>query len=393
VPQVSPEVLRWARETAGFTLDEAALKLSINDAHGLAAADRLALFEAGGEVPPRPLLLKMSKQYRRPLLTFYMAAPPRPAPKGEDFRTLPEEFAARDVALVDALLREVRARQEMVRALLEAEDEASQLAFVGSARVADGAENVANAIAKTLGFDLQQFRRGNARTGRGFTYLRRRAEAAGVFVLLIGNLGSYHSALDVELFRGFAVADRIAPFIVINDQDSEQAWSFTLLHELAHLWLGQTGVSGAKPGTTVEVFCNDVAGRILLPAADVANEQALVGASRAAVVSRIDQIAEANQVSHSMVAYKLFRQGVITTDMWANVTTFYRQQWVRSRAAERDARDDESGPNYYTVKKHRLGDRLLALSRRMLAEGALSPTKAAAILGVRPNVVYPLMAA
>ncbi|MFY1080099.1 ImmA/IrrE family metallo-endopeptidase, partial [Escherichia coli] len=78
-----------------------------------------------------------------------------------------------------------------------------------------------------------------------------------------GNLGSHHSALNVELFRGFALSDKVAPFVVINDQDSEQAWSFTLLHELAHIWLGQTGVSGGRPTSVIETFCNDVAGRIL----------------------------------------------------------------------------------------------------------------------------------
>src|SRR3546814_16138482 len=64
------------------------------------------------------------------------------------------------------------------------------------------------------------------------------------YVLLIGNLGSHHSAIDIDAFRGFALADPIAPFVVINDRDAKTAWSFTLLHEVAHLWIGATGVSG-----------------------------------------------------------------------------------------------------------------------------------------------------
>ena len=85
-----------------------------------------------------------------------------------------------------------------------------------------------------------------------FSLLRSRTEDAGVFVLLKGDLGSYHTAIPVDVFRGFAIADDVAPFVVINDQDSTPAWSFTLLHELVHLLLGQTGISGANPGTGTE---------------------------------------------------------------------------------------------------------------------------------------------
>ncbi len=103
---------------------------------------------------------------------------------------------------------------------------------------------------KVLGVDFSQFRSrtsqgNNAETGK-FELLRKKPEAAGVFVLLIGNLGNYLTTIDLEMFRGFALADEVAPFVIINDQDAKTAWSFTLLHELVHLWLGQTGVSGAR---------------------------------------------------------------------------------------------------------------------------------------------------
>ncbi|MCW0001790.1 XRE family transcriptional regulator [Pararhizobium sp. YC-54] len=392
MPKVNPSILRWARETAGFNLEDAAEKIGLGEARGVAGSDRLAMLEAGDGEPTRPMLVKMAAQYRRPLLTFYLAEPPAVAARGEDFRTLPVEFAQRDAALVDTLLREVRARQEMVRAVLELEDEATELDFVGSFDKRQGPDALGTSIQTRLAFDLQTFRHGSGRgTLKGFAYLRERAEAAGVFVLLIGNLGSHHSTLNVELFRGFAFADSVAPFVVINDQDSEQAWSFTLLHELAHIWLGQTGVSAGRPASEIETFCNDVAGRILLPAAEIARERPLLDASQEQVIARISAIADARQVSHSMVAYKLYRGGIIGQEMWSTVTALFRQQWLRNRAAQRDrARENEGGPSYYTVRRHKLGNRLIELSKRMLAEGALSPSKAAAILGVKASNVYSL---
>jgi hypothetical protein len=82
---IQPTILVWARETTGLSLDDAARALTINPAFGKTGAERLAAMEAGSEEPTRPMLLRMSKVYRRPLLAFYLAAPPRklPNPSGE----------------------------------------------------------------------------------------------------------------------------------------------------------------------------------------------------------------------------------------------------------------------------------------------------------------------
>jgi len=123
MPTVNPDILKWARETAALTLEDAAAKLNIGEARGVPAETRLAAYEAGEREPSRPLLVRMAKQYRRPLLTFYMSQAPRLGERGQDFRTLPPEHSTAQDALVDALIRDVRARQQMVRAALEDEEE------------------------------------------------------------------------------------------------------------------------------------------------------------------------------------------------------------------------------------------------------------------------------
>jgi Zn-dependent peptidase ImmA (M78 family)/transcriptional regulator with XRE-family HTH domain len=394
---VNPEILRWAREAAHLTLEDAADELGLATARGIAGPDRLAALEAGEEEPTRPLLVRMARQYRRPLLTFYLSAPPRQGERGQDFRTLPSEHSRRDDALVDALIRDVRARQAMVRALLEAEDEAAPLPFVGSVLMPRGVQAVADAINRTLGLDIAHFRCGDPNNNRaskkGFDYLRDRAEKAGIYVLLIGNLGSYHTNFDVEIFRGFALADPIAPFVVINDRDAKTAWSFTLLHELAHIWLGQTGVSGENAASAIEQFCNDVAGRILLPDQELSGEARLRDASFETIVARVNEIADQRNVSCSLVAYKLYRQNVIDKRIWDQLHTFFRHQWIQNRLANRSKdQEHDGGPDYYVVRRHRIGARLIGLTSRMLTEGVLVPTKAAKILGVKPSSVYRLVA-
>ncbi|WP_375764546.1 ImmA/IrrE family metallo-endopeptidase [Bradyrhizobium sp. Pha-3] len=393
MPSVNPDILKWARETAGLSIEDAAAKLDIGEARGVTGEDRLAAYESGEYEPSRPLLVRMAKQYRRPLLTFYMSEPPKVGERGEDFRTLPPEHSSAQDALVDALIRDVRARQQIVRAALEDQDEAVRLPFVASMTMRQGVEAVLQSIKETLDLDLERYRGTNRQSG-GFAYLRERAEKAGIYVLLIGNLGSHHTNLDVETFRGFALADDIAPFIVINDQDAVTAWAFTLLHELCHVWLGASGVSGATAGTAVEQFCNDVAGRFFLPASEINRLADLRGASFDTVIARINDFAEQRHISRSMVAYKLLREGIIERDLWSRLTALYRNQWKASRATERERnREREGGPNYYVVRRHRLGEALVTFAGRMMTERTMSPSKAAKVLGVKPTNVYSIVGA
>jgi Zn-dependent peptidase ImmA (M78 family)/transcriptional regulator with XRE-family HTH domain len=378
--RINPEILVWARETAGLTPDEAVKRLGIRDARGVAAADRLAALEAGKEVPTRPMLLKMAKQYRRPLLTFYMSAPPRKGERGRDFRTLPERHSDAAEALLDALIRDVRARQSMVRALLEDEEETKSLPYVASMSMSDGVAAVVASIRETL--RNKPLRSTNQES---FSVLRASAEAAGIFVLLIGNLGSHHTAIDVETFRGFALADEIAPFVVINDQDAPIAWSFTLLHELAHIWLGETGVSGDSADTAIEQFCNMVASEFLLPSEELAEIRVDLTTDLETVKARITDFAEERLLSSSMVAYRLYKMGKIERETWSRLASFFRQKWLHARAERRErAREREGGPSYYVVRRHRLGTALIGLVQRTMAEGVLAPSKAGKILGVKP---------
>ena len=389
---VNPDILVWARETAGLTPADAVKKLGISDAHGVDAVSRLAALESGEAEPTRPMLAKMAEKYRRPLLAFYLSAPPRKGDRGADFRMLRgEERDQETEALVDALARNVRARQGMVRAALEEEDEAEPLAFVGSMKIADGQAAVLESLRGLLGVCLQEYR-GQPDAGSAFNLLRRRAGAAGVFVLLKGDLGNYRSALEVEAFRGVSLADEVAPFVVINDRDSRAAWSFTLLHELVHLLLGQSGISGERAGNEVEMFCNGAAGEFLLPSPEVEGAGIGDGMPIEEAVGRIAEFAKARKVSHSMVAYKAYHAGMIGGDYFALLAARFRSQWRSDRARRRDEEGTEGGPSYYVVKRHRIGDDLMSLVRRMMGAGALTTLKAAHILDARPGNVRQLLA-
>ena len=193
MPQVNPDILRWARETAGLTLEDAVAKLSIKDARGTAAISRLRALEIGETSPTRAMLSKMAKQYRRPLLTFYLAQPPRRGNWGRDFRAPGADRSRREEALLDALVRNVQARQGLLRsAMLDDDDDIVPLSFVGSAAIDTPADRLVVSIRDTLALQLSDFR-AERNSDAAFRLLRSHAEQAGVFVLVLGDLGSYHT--------------------------------------------------------------------------------------------------------------------------------------------------------------------------------------------------------
>ena len=279
----------------------------------------------------------------------------------------------------------------MIRAALEDEEDATPLGFVGSKRMSDGIDAVLASIREALNLPLSDFRRAPSPEA-AFALLRLAAENSGVFVLLIGNLGSHHTAINLELFRGFALSDDLAPLVVINDADSRAAWSFTLVHELTHLWLGQTGVSGGRAEAGIERFCNDVAGEFLLPAEELRELALDRAAGLQAAEVQISEFARQLNLSSSLVAYRLRQAGVIDQRTWTSLSRSFREHWLRQRAERRrQSRVEKGGPSFYVVRRHRVGRALLHFAARMLAAGALTTTKAGKVLGVKPKQVQALL--
>lgn len=394
--QINHRMLSWARETAGLSVEDAAVKLGLTDTARSTAAEKLRQAENGARPVSRGTLEKAAALYRRPLVTFYLPQPPARGERGEDFRTLVGAPSPRADAMLDALIRDVRARQQLLREALIEDEDAKPLDFVACCQMADGAKEVAAQIRATLHVGIAEQKK-TRDCAALFTLLRAAAERAGIFVLLVGDLGSHHSDIGEDVFRGFALADDVAPFVVINDNDATPARSFTLVHELAHIWIGATGVSGPLRGTpsnAVERFCNEVAGEFLLPPEALENVAAAktVDFDLDLALSLTADISRTWSVSQSVVAYRFLLNGWIDDRVAAQMFRVFADRWREERKRAREAREpDETGPGYYIVRRSRLGSGLLDTVRRALREGVLTHTKAARILGVAPTSVDQLL--
>ena len=391
MPSVVPQIMVWARETAGLTQEQAAKKLGLHSSQKSSATDKLTAIELGHKEPTRTQLVKMAEVYRRPLLIFYLSKPPKPGARAVDFRTLPEIPASSDEAVLDALVRDVRSRQSMVRAVLEDEDEDQPLSFVGSHQPQDGRDAILQSLYSVIGQDRTTYR-DQPNVAAAFDLIRKGAERSGIFVMLKADLGNYLTAIDTSTFRGFSIADDVAPFVVINDQDAKSAWSFTLLHETVHLLLGQTAFSVSYSDSEIEQFCDDIAGDFLLDTHELSQLSAGDNRDLDSVAEGIRLFASTRKLSRTMVAYRAYRASLIDQSTYNNLAALYRQEWRSERDRTRaQARERDGGPSYYTVTRYKLGGGIIGLVRRMMATDALSTSKAARILGVKARQVRPLL--
>ena len=388
---VKPEILVWARETAALDLDEAARKI-YSSSKSSSAVDKMRQLERGERQLTQRQLSKLAKAYHQPQLVFYLEQPPGDWDWGADFRTAPADgFDRKGNARMLLLLRNMLTSQGIMSDLLADDGDWQAVPFVDSMTMTDGVERVANSIADTIGFDLDAFRR--ERTARdAFGYLRGQLESAGIFVLLQCNLGSHHSNIPPEVFRGFALADKHAPYIVINRLDAVSAWSFTALHEAAHLWLGNTSVSGAWGELEVERFCNRVAASILLPAHEMDSLPPLESVSLGSAANTISDFADERNISRAMAAYNMWQAGRISRSRWMALRDRFRQEWQQRKAAERSRqRETEGGPSYYTVRRFIVGESLARMAAHFLDTGDLMPTRAGYVLGIAATSVYPML--
>jgi len=388
MPKVKHIILEWARTNSKLSIEEATKKLNIIDGKKFSAVEKLAAFESGEQEPSRPLLLRMAKQYHLPLLTFYLDKPPIVGDRGEDFRTLPDQFDEIENVNVNILIRDIKARQSTIRETLIDADEERKLDFIGKHKIEDGVTRVVQAIQTTLNLNLSDYRE-QSNYKEAFRFLRQNIEKAGIFVLLKGNLGSYHSNIALTAFRGFALSDDIAPFIIINDQDTESAWAFTLIHEMTHLILGQTGISGAYMEKQIEKFCNEVASEFLIPNEEFVKFQ-INRTDFDKLKGEISEYAFSKKVSSTHIVYRLYRRGEIGESLWLKLRNFYHTKWIEKQNRERDKnKQREGGPDYYVIKNYKLGG-LVGLVQRLTYAGALTTTKAGMLLDVKPLKVHRL---
>lgn len=251
--KVSPATLRWARASAGVTIDEVAARL-----HTDAAA--VSRWETGEEEPTLGALEKLSRLLRRPLAILLLPEPPQEAALPSDFRVLPGTLAAPLSRKSRLAIRRAQRLQRLSRELLS-ELGIEHAPNVEPAHLDSDPEELAARERVRFGISLQeQSAWGTVRDA--FAAWRRAIESRNTLV--------FRFPMPVRECRGFSLTADEPPVIVVNSSDSVSAANFTLFHEYAHVLLRAGGICLVEDadddnGLPVERFCDRFAGAFLVP--------------------------------------------------------------------------------------------------------------------------------
>lgn len=227
--------------------------------------EQLIAWETGeGKPPTFRQAQRLSQALHAPFGYLFLREPPIEELPLPDLRTVAGAPLNRpSIDLLDTV-RLALQRQSWYLDFLR-DQEVQPLSFVGRFSTGDDVRKVAADIRAELSVDVEQ---GQRTWDVYFRQLVNAAEHIGILIMRSGIVGNNtHRKLDVGEFRGFAISDSLAPLVFINSADAPTARLFTLLHELAHIWIGSSGISNASPENTrrEEVFCNAVAGEFLVP--------------------------------------------------------------------------------------------------------------------------------
>jgi Zn-dependent peptidase ImmA (M78 family) len=250
-------MLQWAVDRAGITTGDVRARFTKYDE-----------WLAGEAQPTLKQLQDFARYTYAAIGYFFLSQPPELKLPIPDFRTL--DGARPELPTPDLLdtIYVCQQRQEWYTSYARSVG-GEALPFVGKLSVRHGVVEAASVIRGELGLDLS-LRRGLATWEAALRQLIQLADDAGILVMVSGVVGSNNTRkLDVEEFRGFALSGPLAPLVFVNGSDTKSGQMFTLVHELAHLWLGQSALSDATAALVsqdrVEQWCNKVAAELLVP--------------------------------------------------------------------------------------------------------------------------------
>ena len=365
--QISPTILRWAADQRGLSLDALVDLLDKPTKRDALVAGKFSITDAE----------KLAKKTHIPFGYFFLDTPPITAqPTLPDLRQLPNHEPL-SIDFFDVLDDVLRKQQWYIE--YQQDQGAHKLDFVGKYQLNANlpAEKIAADIHNTLGLNDQE-RKQCKTTSEFYTLLSEKIEAIGILVFKNSIVKSNTKrSLSVSEFRGFAIADPLAPVIFINGKDSEAAWIFSLAHEIAHVWLGASGVSDipVKQQTNtneVEVFCNRIAAELLTPKAQFLKEW------ENAVDPKFDKLSKIFKVSRLVIARRAFDLGKI--------------DWLTYQAIAETSRKQKtsSGGDPYRSYPIRNSKRLTSVIVSTAMSGGIMLREAASLLNVRPETVMEL---
>lgn len=367
---INPAILRWAAGRAGVeTLD---LSKTFRK-----PPEAIQGWFEGSSAPTFKQAQRLAKRLRVPFGYLFLSNPPDEDLPIRDFRRVHGKGLREPSVDLRDVVSDVLVKQDWYWDF-RADHGEPPVAYVGRFSIRSPISEVAEDIRSALDFASTVRPQDRSRFLETFV---RQVEGLGILVMRNGIVRqATNRALKVDEFRGLSIADPMAPVVFINNADSNAAQVFTLAHELAHIWIGEGGVSDAevtvmrRDGDDVEAFCNEVAGELLLPWSQLRQPWSTRSVSKP---RWLQAMSKRFHVSTVMVARQLWTHAAIDSEEFFEIYEVERENWTPSESTA-------SGGDYYRMVPIRNSRLLTEAILESVAAAETSIRDASRLLGVKP---------
>jgi Zn-dependent peptidase ImmA (M78 family)/DNA-binding XRE family transcriptional regulator len=375
---ITAKVFKWARESAKIAEEIAASKVAV-------PIEKLRAWENGNDYPTIRQAQKLAKAYRRPFALFFLPDVPNDFQPLQDFRKAgSKELSTSSIFII----REIQQKQAWISDVNKENNE-NKVPFVGKYSIKDNPKIVAQDILNELNINPLNYKSNNP-----ILEWIDKAESHGVFISRTSYIHS-RLKLDSDEIQGFAIADSYAPFVFINSDDWNAPQLFTLVHELAHLWISETGISNdIEPSikktndfNPIELFCNEVAANALIPIKYIGNLDKKAFDNAKEVFKNAKSIG----VSSFTLLVRALNLNIISLSVYKNLkhqadiefNEFLKRE--EDKKLKQKQKEKTGGPNYFLLQLNRNSRLFTQTVLDAFRGGVIEPSLASNLLNVQVN--------
>ncbi|NCO62695.1 MAG: ImmA/IrrE family metallo-endopeptidase [Flavobacteriia bacterium] len=374
---ITSEILKWARESARISVEDAAKKVSV-------PPEKYLNWENGNDYPTIRQAQTLAKSFRRPFSLFFLPQIPKDFHPLQDYRR--DDSQKLDTASL-FIIRDIQEKQHWISELFEEIGE-DKLPFVGKYSINDNPEIVAKDILNTLKISPNNYQK------TPINEWIDKAEAAGIFISRASYLHS-RLFLDRDLIQGFAIADKFAPFIFVNTKNWNAPQLFTLVHELAHIWIAKSGISNEididfseNPKSKfhpVELFCNQVAANALMPRELITQFDTDLFDSNNKIFNQAKELG----ISSFALLVRALNLNIITQSKYKTLKQDAQDEFEKFLEKEKlkkeKQKERKGGPDAYHLRLNKNGKLFTRIVMDSFNNGSLSPSIASNLLNTQIN--------
>ncbi len=359
---VTPAVIRWARERAGFSIEDVSK-----------AFKKIAGWEAGEGAPSYAQLEQMAEKFKTPVAVFFFPNPPDVPSVEKSFRTLTAADFAAIPRTVRLFLRRGQAMQLNLVELNDGKNPSPRL-ITRDIKVSPNTslDALAFAIRKYLGVTIEQQASWKS-TDKAMEAWRDAFAQVGIYV--------FKDAFHAKTYFGFCLYDDEFPVIYVNNSCPKSRQIFTLFHELGHLLFKTSGIDIfddefikhlPADEQKIEAICNGLAGRLLVP--DDVFDNLMLG--RMADRDTAAQLAAYFSVSREVIYRKLLDRKLIDAAEYSAAAKFWGGQLKPAKG---------SSGNFYNSRYSYLGPRYIDLAFTRYYQQRFDDLQLAEYLNLKPK--------